>query len=94
MPFLLIVLRRTLAAASCLDLFGQQDRVNIGQNATRSNRHIPQQFVEFFIILHGQGNMAGNDASLFVVAGSVAGQFQNFGTQIFQNILNEDRHVR
>lgn len=85
LPILLVVLRGTLAAAGGFDLFGEQNRVNVGKHATGGDRHIPEQFIEFFIVLYGQGNMAGNDARFLVVAGSVAGQFQNFGAQVFEN---------
>ena len=59
--------------------------MNVGQNPSRRDGHIAQQFVELLVIFHRQSDVTRNNAGLFVVAGSVAGQFQNFGTQIFQN---------
>jgi len=47
--------------------------------------NIPKQLVQFFVILDGQSNVAGNDAALFVVSRGVARQFQNLGAQVLQN---------
>ncbi|ETW02263.1 hypothetical protein H310_05814 [Aphanomyces invadans] len=66
-------------------LLGQQDVVDIGQHTARRDRHIAQQLVQFFVIADGQLNVAGDDAGLLVVASGVTGQFQDFGTKVFQH---------
>ena len=66
-------------------LFGQQNGMNIRQDATGRNRDIAQQLVQFFVILDGQRNVTGNDATFFIIPGRVAGQFQDFGAQVLQH---------
>ena len=58
--------------------------MDVGQDASRRNGHATEQLVELFVILDGQGNVAGNDAALFVVAGGVSGQFEDFRAEVLE----------
>jgi hypothetical protein len=59
--------------------------MNVWQDTTGGNSDISQESIQFFIVLDGQGNVPGNNTTLLVVPGGVAGQFQNFGAKVFQN---------
>ena len=59
--------------------------MNIRKDTSRRNRDSSQQFVQFFIILNRQRQMARHDAALLIVPGGIAGQFENFGAQVFQD---------
>lgn len=43
-------------------LLGQQDRVNVGQHASRGDRHTAQKLVQLLIVAHGELQVARRDA--------------------------------
>ena len=49
------------------------------------NGDISQQTVQLFVVLDGKSNVTGDDTRLFVVAGGVSGQLEDFGTEVFQD---------
>ena len=59
--------------------------MNVGQNAAIGDRYISEQLVQLFVVLDGQGNVTRHDTGLFIVSCGVAGQFQDFGAQVFQH---------
>ena len=61
-----------------LALLRQQDRVDVRQHATRSNRDRTQQLGQFFIVSDGQLEVSRYDSGLLVVSGGVTGEFENF----------------
>ena len=68
--------------------------MNIGQDTSGGNRDISEQFIEFLVILDGERNVSGHNAALFIVAGGIAGQFQNFGAEILQDGREVDGGAR
>ena len=67
---------------SFLGLLGQQDRVDVWKHAALGNGHTMQQFVQLLVVSDGKLEVTRDDASLLVVSGSVAGQFQHFGGEV------------
>lgn len=59
--------------------------MDVWEYATRRDCYAAKQLVEFFIIANGELQVPGDDARFFVVAGSVAGELENFGTKIFED---------
>lgn len=80
---------RLLAAARCtwdlLGLLWQKNGLDVWQYTTLGDGDTRQQFVQLLVVADGQLQMTGNDASLLVVAGSVAGQLEHFGCQVFHD---------
>ena len=74
-----------LGSTSLLGLGGQQACVDVGQDTTLGNGDMAQQLVQFLVVADGQLQMAGDDTRLLVVAGSVAGQFEDFGGQVLEH---------
>ena len=91
---LLLLRWRLLAgsgAADLLRLLGQQNGLDVRQNTTLSDGDARQQLVQFLVVADGQLEMTRNDASLLVVAGGVACQLENFGSQVFHDGGQVDR---
>ena len=59
--------------------------MNVGQDTAGSNGDVSEELVEFFVVLDGERNVARNDSALLVVSGGVASEFENLGTEIFQD---------
>ena len=59
--------------------------MHVGQHSAGGDGHSTQQLAELLVVAHGQLDVAGHDAGLLVVAGSVAGQLQDLGCQVLQH---------
>jgi hypothetical protein len=66
-------------------LLGKKHCMNVWKDSTSSDSDSTQQLVQFFIILDGQGNVAGNDAALLVITGSITSKLKNLSTQVLEN---------
>jgi len=64
---------------------GEQHSVDVGEDTTRGNGHRPQQLVELLIIADSQLDVAGDDAGLLVVTGSIASQLQDLSGEVLQD---------
>ncbi|KAJ9506130.1 hypothetical protein QJQ45_016512 [Haematococcus lacustris] len=70
-----------LGLALLAGLLGHQHGLDVGQHATGGDGDLAQQLAQLLVVAHGQLDVAGHDAGLLVVAGSVAGQLQHLGHQ-------------
>ncbi|XP_064149643.1 uncharacterized protein LOC100671112 [Loxodonta africana] len=59
--------------------------LDVGQDTALRDGDFAQQFVELLVVADGQLQMARDNSSLLVVAGSVARQLQNLGGQVLQH---------
>jgi len=66
-------------------LLGQEHGVHVGQHTSVGDGHTAQQLGQLLVVADGQLDVAGHDAGLLVVAGSVAGQLQHLGAQVLQH---------
>jgi hypothetical protein len=66
-------------------LLGKEYCVDVGKDTASRNGHSSEQLVQFFVILDGKRNVTRDDAALLVVTRSIARQFQNLGTEIFEH---------
>ena len=64
--------------------------MNVGQHTTLGNGDVSQKLVQLFIVPDGELEMTGNDTGLLVVAGSVASQLKNFGSEILEDSSQVD----
>lgn len=73
-----------------LGALGEQHGVDIGNDTTACNGHVAQKLVELLIVSDGELNVAGHDSDLLVVAGGVASQLENLGSEVFENSSQVD----
>lgn len=59
--------------------------VNVGENTTLGDGDVAEKLVQLLIVADGELEMTGNDTGLLVVASSVAGQLENFGSEVLEN---------
>ena len=68
-------------------LFGGLDQgsVNTGKNTTLGKHGLAEELRKLLISLQTQSQVTGADASLLVVAGSVASQLEDLGNEILKD---------
>ena len=59
--------------------------MDVREHASASDGHGSEQLVELFVVAHGELDMAGNDASLFVVASSIACELKDLSGEVLEN---------
>ena len=72
-------------------LLGKKDSVDVGKHTTGGDGNSSKQLVQFFVILDGKSNVTRHNTRLLVVTGGISGQFQNFGTEVFEDGGQVDR---
>ena len=76
---------RLAASSLALGLFGQEDGLNVGQDAALGDGDPVKQLVELFVVPDGQLKVTGDDPALLVVSSGVAGQFEDLSSQVFHD---------
>jgi hypothetical protein len=59
--------------------------VNVGKNTTLGDGDVTQKLVQLLIVSDGELEMTGDDTGLLVVAGSVASQLEDFGSEVLKD---------
>jgi len=72
-------------ALSILSLLGEEDLVNVGKDTTLGDGDLMKQLVELLVVADGELEVAGDDAPLLVVAGSVAGKLKNLSREVLED---------
>lgn len=68
-----------------LSLLRQEYRLYVGQNATLSDGHAGQEFVELLVVAYRQLEVPRYDPGLLVVPGRVSGQLEHLGGQVLHH---------
>ena len=68
-----------------LGLLGEKHVVDVRENTASSNGDVAEELVELFVVADGQLQVTRDDASLLVVTGGVACEFEDLGAQVFQD---------
>jgi hypothetical protein len=69
----------------------EQDGVDVGQDAAGRDGHAAEELVELLVVADGQLHVPGDDAGLLVVAGGVAGELKDLGTEVLEDRGQVDR---
>ena len=64
--------------------------MDVWQDTTLGNGDVSEKLVQFLVISDGELKMTWDDTGLLVVTGSVASQFENFGSEILKNSSEVD----
>lgn len=59
--------------------------MNVGEDTALGDGYMPQKLVQLLVVADGQLEMTGDDTRLLVVTGGVAGQFEDFSSEVFQH---------
>jgi hypothetical protein len=59
--------------------------VDVGENTAGSDGDAAEELVELFVVADGELKVAGGDAGLLVVAGGVAGEFEDLGAEVLEH---------
>ena len=74
-----------LAGLVTLGLLGEKDLVDVGEDTTLGDGDAREQLVELLVVADGELEVAGDDAPLLVVAGSVAGKLKNLSREVLED---------
>ena len=66
-------------------LSGEQLALDEGKHTTLADRHTAKELVKLLVVANGQLQMTGNDTRLLVVAGGVASQLENLGSEVLKD---------
>ena len=58
---------------------------DVGEDTTFSNGSVAEELVKFFVVSDGEENVSGDDSGLLVVLGGVAGEFEDFGSEVLKD---------
>lgn len=59
--------------------------VNVGKDTTLGDGDVAEKLVQLLIVADGELEVARDDTGLLVVAGSVASQLENLGSEVLEN---------
>ena len=64
--------------------------MNVGQDTTLGDCDVPEKSIQFLIVADGELEMTGDDTGLLVVTRGIAGQFEDFGSEVFEHSCEVD----
>ena len=59
--------------------------MDIWQHTTGSDGNAAEELVQLLVVLDGEGDMTGHDASTLVIAGGIAGELEDFGAEVLED---------
>jgi hypothetical protein len=59
--------------------------VNVGQHTTLGDGDVAEKLVQLLVVPDGELKVTGDDTGLLVVTGSVAGQLEDFGSEVLKD---------
>ena len=68
-----------------LGALGDEHRVDVGEHTTAGDGHTAEELVELLVVADGQLDVTGHNAGLLVVAGGVAGQLKDLGSEVLED---------
>ena len=64
---------------------GEEDRVDVGEDTAVGDSNARKELGELLVVADGELDVAGDDARLLVVAGGVAGELEDLGTEVLED---------
>merc|ERR1719209_2114699 len=74
-------------------LLGQEDGLDVGEDAALGDGDAGQQLVQLLVISDGELEMPGDDPGLLVVPGGVSGQLKDLGGEVLHDGGHVDRRA-
>ena len=65
--------------------------MNVGQDTTLGDGDVTQKLVQLLIVPDGELQVTGDDTGLLVVTGGVAGQLEDFSSEVLEDGSQVDR---
>lgn len=65
--------------------------MDVRKNTTLGDRNVSEKLVQLLIIANGELKVTRDDTGFLVVAGSVASEFENLGSEVLENGSEVDR---
>jgi hypothetical protein len=59
--------------------------MDVGEDTTLCNGDVPEELVQLLVIADGKLKMTRDDTGLLVVAGGIASQLEDLGSQVLEN---------
>ena len=68
-----------------LDLAGEEEGVDVGEDTASSNGGVGHQLVELLVVPDGELDVAGHDPGLLVVLGGVSGELEDLSGEVLKD---------
>ena len=69
-----------------LGLLGQEHRVDVRENTAGRDGHAAEELVQLLVVADRELDVAGHDAGLLVVARGVAGELEDLGAEVLEDL--------
>ena len=66
-------------------LLGEENGVDVGEHTAGGDGDSAEELVELLVVLHGEGDVPGDDPGLLVVARGVAGELEDLGAEVLED---------
>jgi len=64
--------------------------MDVRENTTLGNGDVPEELIQLLVIADGELEMTRDDTRLLVVAGGIAGQLEDLGSEVLENSSEVD----
>ena len=68
-----------------LDLSGEEESVDVGEDTTSSNGSVGHKLVELLIVSDGELDVSGHNSGLLVVLSGVSSELENLSGEVLKN---------
>ena len=68
-----------------LDLAGEEEGVDVGEDTTGSDGSVGKQLVELLVVSDGELNVSGHNSGLLVVLGGISGELEDLGSEVLKD---------
>ena len=68
-----------------LDLAGEEEGVDVGEDTTSSNSGVGHELVEFLIVSDGELNVSRHNSGLLVVLGGISGELEDLSGEVLKD---------
>ena len=72
-------------ALLALDLAGEEEGVDVGEDTTGSDGSVGEQLVELLVVSDGELNVSGHNSGLLVVLGGISGELEDLGSEVLKD---------
>ena len=68
-----------------LDLAGEEEGVDVGEDSTSSDGGVSHKLVELLVVSDGELNVSGDDSGLLVVLGGIASELEDLSGEVLKD---------
>jgi len=76
---------KSLLSVFSLNLSGEEEGVDVGEDTAAGNGGVGHQLVEFLVVSDGELNVSGDNSGLLVVLGGVSSELEDLSSEVLKD---------